>query len=326
MPSEKQKLQRSRLYVDENVLEKIGINDAKDQLLVFLDMLREYCTGHNGVLLGAEYWDFPVGANSKLYDFLYGDDGAAIGLDRDQLRELQIYMGRCKVSNFPTLNITAVTGSHSATYTSPAYAQAFSDVEDESIYPSMLCELPPLVSGAGALRTDIVSKPCFFVHEAGTVSDVCRGMLRSFLPTRDEFHFLSGYAFPHLILHPDLDLQDFKLQLNMYFGTVLDHLSYLNDSFIMDADEVGWDIHKMVARAAQYMVFSDEGDRTKRDRAKMKLRSRSFNVQGQVVQLCCTLHSKITGHLGGRIHFHGPVPDIAPDKVFVAVFVDHLAI
>lgn len=325
MPSEKQKLNKSRLYVDENVLGRLGTNQEKDQLLVFIEILQEYWGEHGGVVLGAEYWSFPIGQTSQLHDVLYTGAGAAMGLDRDQLKELAICMERCGVSSLAPLAVTAVAAGRSAAYLSSAYAQAVWDAGAESIHPSLLCELPTGLSGTGTLSANAVSNPCFFVRQAGGVLELCRGMLRIFIPTRSEFHLIASYAFPQLVLHPDLDLNDFKLKLNMYFGTVLDHLTYLNDSFIPVANEVGWDLYKMVSRAAQYAEFSDEGDKTKRDKAKMKLRTRSFTVQGLVVELCCTLHTKITGHLGGRIHFHGPVPNVAPNKVFIAVFTDHLA-
>jgi len=291
-----------------------------------LEVLRKLDELQTDVFSSAPYYEFAAGNFGRaIYEILY-EGWLSDQFTEDELRELRVQLERLWRHEGEPAEVNLVCTAQQVDVVSHdyPYLMLIGRVREPL---GVLYRVGDAPQGIGSIMHDATKVHALFFSNAKQITQLLRYSFQLRATADDELHDAAARAFPLLHFHEKLSVNSFGLDLNEHLPTVCLHLGFLNDEFLAIAKESGWDLPQVIAAAkAKAVDFSDESDNTKRAKQKIRERNVAFLTQkGDPKVVLCTLHTKITA-TRGRIHFHPPVPEIAPGRLLVGKFCEHLPV
>jgi len=310
-----------RFCVDESVL--FALSPDPNEAIAALEpllQLGEVVVNHRGGPPEVVQGVYAIQSNISgrpFVDVLYQD---LLEVDRDFVRRIGVFLDRCAPfaaeRDDPIVAIVAV-GAINSTVTSHACERLVSERTTGNHYYVLLQGSVPDLSGNGTITLGDQTVNAFVLHSAENLAKAYRQFVIDGTATEAEFFHICEEAFPSLIFHRSVTFKRFSKNYATLIADVVDHLAFLNDEFVALGIAERWDIYRMVSKAR--IPFSEETGNTRKKEKLVKYRRVAFGE----TRVECTLHTKISRQ-SDRIHFHAPDNKVAPGKVIIGVFAEHL--
>jgi hypothetical protein len=171
--------------------------------------------------------------------------------------------------------------------------------------------------GAVSLLMVNASQNAFILRVVGELCQYFRALVTETNPDEKRFFAHMAHCFPNLYFMAGLTFSAFSRPYSANRFVVMEHLAFLNDRFLGLAEELAWDMPRIVNAAP--IDLSDESPLTKANKSAIKKRDISIGTR----TIRCTLHTKISPQRD-RIHFHPPVKDIGAGRIIIGIFHEHL--
>jgi hypothetical protein len=310
-----------RFCLDDSIF--FGLAAAPSTAVAALDpllRLGEVAISHRGgppELVEGVYGILSAASGRAFGDVLYQD---ILPFDRDFVRRMQVLIDRCSV--FGGIGVAPplahlVAGVTNETINSFGCERIVAERRRAGEYYILLQSVLPGLSGNGTISVNGQTVGGYFLTTDKQLLNAYRQFVVDGTTSEEEFFEIQEEAFPALIFHDTVTFKRLSKGYPALIAQVVDHLSFLNDEFVVLGKAEKWDIAAMTAKAR--VNFSEESGKTRNTERLIKHRRVLFGAR----KIECTLHTKIT-HKIDRIHFHAPHDDVAPGKVIVGVLADHL--
>lgn len=264
-----------------------------------------------------------------LYSFDFSQSDTCGNLDRDTLERLlalRRQLNTINVTNPVPVSLVEVTGAFAREACVSGIAEIIIGQKAAGIVCFALLLIGSSKPEAGEYNLHIdgnLSNKIYALRFSSDLPLYARWLIREFAQSEDDFFSLWERAFPSLLKSDDLSFRRFH---GVYIGLrddVINHLSFLNDNFLLLWNECNLDFFtfKAKAKAAYDIDFSNESTNTRNSSKKMNERIAKFKNEN----VHCELHTKIQPRVN-RIHFHPPIQKIGAEKILVGIFADHLTV
>lgn len=320
-------MSNENFFLHEDILEKFeNLEHLQRSINRLVSIFRKFETEEIETTISVSAWEMKLPNGGLMYEILY-NEVPPLELPRDLRRELMQYLDRCAVNNEAN-NITITISRSDKTvsaHTSGVYSLALAAFRKKHKLPIFADLSDNVLATSAKIEFQNLSTPCFIITSDNDLIGFYRSAIESLQLERDDFVAGVAKAFPNLVFHPDVRIEQLEVDLTQHLGTILQHLAFLNDEYPRLGKEVNWDLPSLKSSAAARDIdFSDESSNTKQDAKKIGKRVRTFTIKGTERKLTCSLHTKITRTIG-RIHFYNPLPE-DPNRVFIGIFDKHLPI
>lgn len=296
----------------------------KGNLLNALELFRSLGEANISMVISEPFWDMPLGDFFVMHDLIYTDE---IGkyLSREQIRELTAYFGRIIQRDGVKRSGSLINAEDQFPIADGVVDLALRESATTGALPLLLLSTDEKASILANLQCEDQSTPVYILATGIDLCSYYRESIRYTLPHRSLFLHVAEKAFPNLLFHNDIALEYLEVDLHEHIDTIICQLAFLNDEYDGLGSLHKWEMHTLQRVAAtKGVIFSTEGDKTKRDQKKINLRNVEFTIDGKTIVLPCVLHTKITPTLG-RIHFHNPHA-CSNGRVMIGIFCGHLPI